>query len=88
MRGNHLYHKDVYELVRLWTCNEKTILDESEHKIDGDLNGDGSACVRREDTRLLEDASDMLPHLDDRDPMLRPICPNVLVEIARICNPF
>ena len=76
MRGNHVYHKDVYNLVRFWTS--KLVVDESEHKVD-DLvlndygrNADGSS----------------LPDLDEQHPMLLPICPSPLVEIARICNPF
>ena len=53
MRGNHLYHRDIYELVRTWT-------------------GDDEA----------------MEVWDDGHPMLRPICPTLLVEAARVCNPF
>lgn len=69
MRGNHLYHKDVYDLVRAWTSRNNN-LDGSEHKCE-----DCCECA-------------MLPDLDEGHSMLKPICPSVLVEIARICNPF
>ena len=69
MRGNHLYHRDVYDLVRLWTCDGyESIADNS---IDGNPSRRGT-----------------LPDLDENDPLLRPICPRPLVEIARMCNPF
>ena len=50
MRGNHLYHRDVYSLVCKWT------------------------------NRTSE--------FNEKHPMLHPICPSVLVEAARFCNPF
>ena len=55
MKGNHLYHKDVYQLVRLWTDN-----------------------VQSHHTTAF----------DEKHPILLPICPSVLVEAARFCNPF
>ena len=50
-RGNHLYHRDVYELVCLWTNTKAEPFDESK-------------------------------------PILKPICPSLLVGAARFCNPF
>lgn len=55
MMGNHLYHKDVYQLVCLWTDN-----------------------VQSHHTTTF----------DEKHPMLQPICPSLLVEAARFCNPF
>ncbi len=56
MRGDHTYHRDIYEMVRLWT---------------------GSSDRKRP----------MKP-FDEEHSMLRPICPSILVEAARFCNPF
>ncbi|KAL3798981.1 hypothetical protein HJC23_005120 [Cyclotella cryptica] len=84
MRGNHLYHRDVYNLVRLWTCtgNEKTensSTTQNAHSVKN-TNGDKPLeGIRRSAT---------MPDLDEKHPMLQPICPSPLVEIARICNPF
>jgi hypothetical protein len=89
MRGNHLYHKDVYDLVRLWTNPSIMYRDECEHKCD-----DGRGCNHVNGNDIgkgygsMMAASASLPDLDEREPMLRPICPRPLVEIARICNPF
>ena len=88
MRGDHTYHRDVYDLVRLWTCESNADdgrMDESEHKYDdgNDLNGNGQGGDMN---NSVEDM--ILPVWDEGHPMLRPICPGSLVEIARICNPF
>ena len=83
MRGDHTYHRDVYELVRLWTCKSSSNdgrMDESEHKNDDGSDWNGNA--------RMEDEGMVLPDWDEGHPMLRPICPGPLVEIARICNPF
>jgi len=71
MRGDHTYHRDIYELVRTWTA------------------GDSSSDSREEsgvgnDRRTLPNTSPF----DEKHPMLRPICPSMLVEAARFCNPF
>ena len=50
-RGNHLYHRDVYELVCSWTNTKAEPFDETK-------------------------------------PILKPICPSLLVGAARFCNPF
>lgn len=82
MRGNHLYHRDVYNLVRIWSS--KPFQDESEHKVDDVLNQDGYVLSGGDGSEIVSS----LPDLDEQDPMLRPICPRPLVEVARICNPF
>ncbi|KAL7533633.1 hypothetical protein ACHAWF_004563 [Thalassiosira exigua] len=52
MRGNHLYHKDIYDCVFSWT------------------------------------GSKSMGSFDEKHPQLQPICPTLLVEAARYCNPF
>lgn len=100
MVGNHSYHHDIYDLVCLWTaggsssavsdgfCNGNVVgcsSEDSEHKsksaeIMGIVN-DSSA------KKTIEDDLNLLP-FDETHPMLQPICPTTLVEIARVCNPF
>jgi len=66
MRGNHLYHCDIFDLVCLWS--------------DGmELCKHGAVCESVEPT---------LVAFDQSHPKLQSICPKVLVELARICNPF
>lgn len=56
MRGNHKYHRDVLDLVRQWTG---------------------------------EDRTKVFPtNFDENHPHLGPICPSLLVQAARKCNPF
>lgn len=74
MRGNHLYHRDIYEMVCLWTSESNS------NGLNGFDNMNGSACN--------EPKSQPMPAFDDRHLMLKPICPRVLVDLARICNPF
>ena len=85
MRGNHLYHRDVYNLVRLWTCtsSEKTKNGFATHH-----NGHAIQCTH--DNSSLEGIRlpTTMPDLNENHPMLQPICPSPLVDIARICNPF
>eukprot|EP00571_Detonula_confervacea_P001340 CAMPEP_0172321942 /NCGR_PEP_ID=MMETSP1058-20130122/44714_1 /TAXON_ID=83371 /ORGANISM="Detonula confervacea, Strain CCMP 353" /LENGTH=386 /DNA_ID=CAMNT_0013037567 /DNA_START=92 /DNA_END=1252 /DNA_ORIENTATION=- len=69
MRGNHSYHRDIYELTCLWT--------ERKEKREG--IGEHERIPMR---------SRHLTLFDERHPMLQPICPSVLVEAARFCNPF
>jgi hypothetical protein len=69
MCGDHTYHRDVYELVRLWTGSSSSSCSMGEIGVGGD--------------QKLFDAP-----FDERHPMLRPICPSMLVEAARFCNPF
>lgn len=66
MRGNHLYHRDIYELVCLWTDS---------NDCPPDVNGQKSYGM----TKAM---------FDDSHSMLQPICPRLLVEAARFCNPF
>jgi hypothetical protein len=49
-------------------------------------NGSDRQSTDKTVTDAVHDKS--LSELNETDPMLRPICPEVLVEIARICNPF
>jgi hypothetical protein len=107
MLGNHLYHRDIYELVCLWTCGGGgggridfcngaggySGREDSEHKSDsaevliGSIVYDSSAKKTMEEV-MADDDLNRLPPFDDLNPMLRPICPKALVEIARMCNPF
>ncbi|KAL7480724.1 hypothetical protein ACHAW6_006389 [Cyclotella cf. meneghiniana] len=85
MRGNHLYHRDVYNLVRLWTSSRK---EKMNNGLTTHHNGHAIQCTHSnssiEGTRL----PTTMPDLDDKHPMLQPICPSPLVDIARVCNPF
>ena len=65
MRGNHTYHRDIYDLVCLWTDSSSSSL----MKENGQIQSMASA-------------------FDEKHPILRPICPSMLVEAARFCNPF
>lgn len=69
MRGDHTYHRDIYELVRLWTGSSSSSNSMGEIGVGGD--------------QKIFDAP-----FNKRHPMLRPICPSMLVEAARFCNPF
>jgi len=100
MLGNHLYHRDIYELVCLWTggSSSNAVSDnfynvndvvgcsseDSEHKSEiAEVIGivhDSAKTTMEKDLHL--------PPFDETHPMLRPICPVTLVEIARVCNPF
>ena len=74
MRGDHTYHRDIYELVRSWTAA-----------------GSPPSDSRREERGVGNDRRTTLPNtppFDEKHPMLRPICPSMLVEAARFCNPF
>ncbi|KAL7455819.1 hypothetical protein ACHAWC_007339 [Mediolabrus comicus] len=128
MLGNHLYHRDIYELMCLWTKRSECCCDDvgglqqhqlgssvynecmstsyssnedSEHKSDSatvetchntgmtgkimmEMGGEKNAAPTNNTTSLDDD----LPPFDEMHPMLRPICPKSLVEIARVCNPF
>eukprot|EP01083_Nonionella_stella_P264012 896113_1 len=68
MRGNHLYHQDIYELVRLWTDSNNS----------PDVIAEISRQSQGTETRMF----------DEKHPKLQPICPSILVEAARFCNPF
>mmetsp|Transcript_3410 Transcript_3410/g.5530 ORF Transcript_3410/g.5530 Transcript_3410/m.5530 type:complete len:339 (-) Transcript_3410:599-1615(-) len=70
MRGDHTYHRDVYEMVCKWT-GETTSL--SPH-----VNEKKNCKVGQREADVF----------DGRHPMLQSICPSVLVEAARFCNPF
>jgi hypothetical protein len=48
------------------------------------MGGEKNAAPTNNTTSLDDD----LPPFDEMHPMLRPICPKSLVEIARVCNPF
>ena len=67
MAGDHTYHRDIHELVCLWTAVDNTSRD-----------NDG-ASDRDENLPLVFDLS---------HPILRPICPLMLVNAGRYCNPF
>jgi len=88
MRGNHLYHKDVYDLVRLWSRDKISIANGHNRQPTGFANGVINGKFKTEHNGSVEDLPAILPDLDEQHPMLRPICPSILVEIARICNPF
>jgi len=76
MRGDHTYHRDVYEMVCKWTTGKgKTATSKLSH-----ANKEKKCQIGQ---REAEDVFDERHH-----PMLQPICPSVLVEAARFCNPF
>jgi hypothetical protein len=80
MCGDHSYHRDIFDLVKLWT------MDDDDDKYDGysiekETNGKHNSRQRKQ--CVFDIAT-----FDERHPLLRPICPTVLVNIARFCNPF
>jgi hypothetical protein len=82
MCGDHSYHRDIFELVKLWTMDN----DDNDNKydvysIEKETNGNHNSQQRKQ--RVVDIAT-----FDERHPLLRPICPTVLVIIARFCNPF
>lgn len=93
MLGNHLYHRDVYELVCRWTGRRSTKIDDrigfynddmernSEHK------SENAETIVDDSSKAAEGDFNLLP-FDETHSILRPICPTALVEIARVCNPF
>jgi len=96
MLGNHLYHRDVYELVCRWTGRRITETDDgigfyngnternrSEHKSD---NAE-TIGMMDDSSKAAEGDFNLIP-FDETHSILRPICPTALVEIARVCNPF
>lgn len=68
MRGDHTYHRDVFELTRLWAVK----------------GSPGNVGMAEQGSPACE------PQVafDEGHHMLRPICPALLVEFARYCNPF
>lgn len=82
MCGDHSYHRDIFELVKLWTIddNDDVCHDDSNSKEKKETNGNHNS---RRKQRGVDIAT-----FDERHPLLRPICPTVLVNIARYCNPF
>ena len=97
MLGNHLYHRDIYELVRRWTDSSGTVSDDrfaicndnierykSEHKSE---SAENIGIVDDSSKEEEDDYFNLIP-FDETHCILRPICPRSLVEIARVCNPF
>jgi len=97
MLGNHLYHRDIYELVCLWTGGSRSNAvsdddndvvgcssEDSEHKSE---NAEVIGIVHDSAKAAMEEDLNLQP-FDETHSMLRPICPMSLVEIARVCNPF
>ena len=96
MLGNHLYHRDVYEMVRLWTCGNGLTQDRlgvckdvDYDRYIGEYKADNAEVDRIVDdsTKAVKDVLTLTP-FDETHPILRPICPTTLVEMARVCNPF
>eukprot|EP00581_Thalassiosira_minuscula_P017607 CAMPEP_0183716140 /NCGR_PEP_ID=MMETSP0737-20130205/10145_1 /TAXON_ID=385413 /ORGANISM="Thalassiosira miniscula, Strain CCMP1093" /LENGTH=502 /DNA_ID=CAMNT_0025945357 /DNA_START=275 /DNA_END=1783 /DNA_ORIENTATION=+ len=67
MCGDHTYHRDIYDLVCVWTASNSF----------SNINGLRSNGVNRSITKF-----------DESHTLLKPICPSVLVDAARFCNPF
>ena len=119
MLGNHLYHRDIYELMRLWTkssgcCDDGdnggglqqqqlgssvynecmstsySSSEDSEHKLDSAVveTYHNTGKTMKIIMEMGGENDNDLPPFDEMHPMLRPICPKSLVEIARVCNPF
>mmetsp|Transcript_18928 Transcript_18928/g.28814 ORF Transcript_18928/g.28814 Transcript_18928/m.28814 type:complete len:487 (-) Transcript_18928:721-2181(-) len=95
MLGNHLYHRDIYEMVRLWTGGSDTVSDEGLGFCNGNIecNSEHKSEIAEiigivdDSTKAVEDDLNLRP-FDETHSILRPICPTTLVEIARVCNPF
>ena len=96
MRGNHTYHRDIFDLVRLWSSSSTSDSCRNGQKNDSHVfdslvrNWNGYDSCGRLDG---EQANGQQIHntatlFDERHPILRPICPSILVEAARFCNPF
>jgi prenylcysteine alpha-carboxyl methylesterase len=75
--GNHLFHRDVYDLVKLWTSSTN----DGAAETDTTTNGEAHDAT----TNTMEEL--LLP-FDENHPACRKICPLLLVQIARFCNPF
>ena len=118
MRGNHLYHRHIYDLVCLWTfgqmgtnvCKDYDFVNDGENTNSESRKCsniyyasvykgyNGNACnvnensiINGEGNVTLKSRPSSTPQMsmfNEEHPMLRPICPRVLVEIARFCNPF
>jgi prenylcysteine alpha-carboxyl methylesterase len=73
--GNHLFHRDVYDLVKLWTSATCDSADTPT------TNGDAHDAT----TDAIKEP--LLP-FDENHPACGKICPLFLVQIARFCNPF
>jgi hypothetical protein len=80
MCGDHSYHRDIFELVKLWT------MDNDDNKYDG--NSIENETNGKHNSRQRKQCVVDIATFDERHPLLRPICPTVLVNIARFCNPF
>lgn len=97
MRGNHTYHRDIFEHVRLWTSSSSTSNScRNGQKNDGNVfdslvrnwNGyDSCGHLDGEQTNG-QQIHNTATLFDERHLILRPICPSILVEAARFCNPF
>lgn len=74
--GNHLFHKDVYELVKRWTCDDIIVIN------------NGTSTDEDEKVSALCDGDCQLLPFDENHPACQKICPTFLVEIGRFCNPF
>eukprot|EP00584_Thalassiosira_punctigera_P012725 CAMPEP_0172547896 /NCGR_PEP_ID=MMETSP1067-20121228/17323_1 /TAXON_ID=265564 ORGANISM="Thalassiosira punctigera, Strain Tpunct2005C2" /NCGR_SAMPLE_ID=MMETSP1067 /ASSEMBLY_ACC=CAM_ASM_000444 /LENGTH=491 /DNA_ID=CAMNT_0013335047 /DNA_START=164 /DNA_END=1639 /DNA_ORIENTATION=- len=66
MCGDHTYHRDIYEMVRIWTGRK--------------------SCSYADEKKRGQ--SHLSEPFDEKHCKLRPICPSMLVEAARFCNPF
>ena len=70
--GNHLFHRDVYDLVKSWTISS---------------NGADTFFRKGAEENATTTTEILLP-FDETHPACRQICPLFLVQIARSCNPF
>lgn len=81
MCGDHSYHRDIFELVKLWTIDDNgDVYSVDSNSIEKETNGIHNS---RRKQRGVDIAT-----FDERHPLLRSICPTILVNIARYCNPF
>ena len=83
MCGDHSYHSDIFELVKLWTLDNDDDNDDDNDGISIENETNGNHNSQQSKQRVVDIAT-----FDERHPLLRPICPTVLVNIARFCNPF
>ena len=107
MRGDHSYHRDIYDLVLLWTGSSSsdtlpTLYVNGEKSNGQKIMSHGNVFHSLVRTwRSMNHSSELnkgeqsdgksinkAKGFDENHPKLEPICPAVLVEAARFCNPF
>lgn len=87
--GNHLFHRDVYELVKLWTSSSSSAFDNNNKNENGNNNNNSATTTNGgNDCQQQQPQQQELLPFDENHFACRKICPVFLVQIARFCNPF